>query len=371
MSHQRLHVGVGQAYDVWVGDEADLLARALGAAGASRASKSLLLTDRNVEAAGHADRVSEVLAALGVEVMRLVVSPGEEAKSLSVYHGLLERMAGAGLDRQAWVFALGGGVVGDLAGFLAASYLRGLNWAQLPTSLLAMVDASVGGKTGLNLAAGKNLVGAFWQPRVVVAEVAALASLPEAELRGGAMEMYKHALLVDAPWRREAFHRPGEAAGLRHELPTASWVDLVSANVEVKADVVGRDERESGVRAHLNLGHTLAHALETVTAHRMSHGTAVAYGLVYAALLGQARGWVDWRADVQAVAAWAADQPLPDLPFAELLSAMRQDKKRQDGRLRFVLLREAGRPELVNDVSEQELGAAWSTLLDLFHGGNA
>lgn len=371
MSLRRLRVEAGAAYDAWIGDEPDLLERALRAAGAASASRSLLLTDRHVEAAGHAERVSGVLAGLGLDVVRMVVPPGEEAKALPVYHDLLERMAAAGLDRQAWVFALGGGVVGDLAGFLAASYLRGLSWAQLPTSLLAMVDASVGGKTGLNLAAGKNLVGAFWQPKVVVAEVGALTTLPASELRGGAMEMYKHGLLVDAPWRREVFHQTGQPAGLPSQMPPAAWVELVAANVAVKAEVVGGDEREAGARAYLNLGHTLAHALETVTEHRMSHGTAVAYGLAYAALLGRARGWADWSAEMQAVAAWAVDHPLPDLPFTELLPAMGQDKKRQDGRLRFVLLREPGRPELVSDLSEQELGHAWSTLLGHFNGGSA
>lgn len=369
MSLLRVSVAVEPPYQVWVSDEPEQLGMALRSVGLDRASKVALITDPHIEAAGHVQRIGDVLAAMGTDLLTLKVPAGEEAKSLTVFQRQLETMAAAGLDRQAWVCALGGGVVGDLAGFLAASYLRGLPWVQLPTSLLAMVDASVGGKTGLNLNAGKNLVGAFWQPRLVVADVDTLTTLPAAEIRGGAMEMYKHALLTDAPWRRTAFHRPGAGPGLAEPMASAAWVELVAANVRVKAEVVGSDEREEGARAFLNLGHTLAHALETVTDHAMSHGTAVAYGLSYAALLGRARGWVDWVDDMVAVATWAVDQPLPRLGFPALLAAMGQDKKRQAGRLRFVLLRELGRPELVSDLSESELSRAWSDLLDLFPGG--
>jgi 3-dehydroquinate synthase len=178
-------------------------------------------------------------------------------------------------------------------------------------------------------------------------------------LREGAVELYKHALLVDAPWRAE-FH--GGSFGLTPSLDAARWIALVADGVRVKADVVATDPSERGVRAHLNLGHTLAHALEAATGHAMAHGTAVAYGLAYAALLGHARGLADWRVDAFALARWAADAKLPDVPFAELRAFMARDKKRRGGRVRWVLLERIGHPVVVDDVPEEALVAAWSAL---------
>jgi 3-dehydroquinate synthase len=356
---RRVRVALDPGYDVWVGAGRNVLDTALASIGAERASAVAVITDDRVAAAGHATRVADAWRALGVPVHVLEVAAGEASKSVPVWADLVERLATLGLDRDAWVCAVGGGVVGDLAGFVAASYLRGVPFVQVPTTLLAMVDASVGGKTGLDLAAGKNLVGAFWQPRVVVADVAALATLPHAVLREGAVELYKHALLVDAPWRA-AFH--GGSFGLAPSLDAEAWSALVADGVRVKADVVGADPLERGVRAHLNLGHTLAHALEAATGHAMAHGAAVAYGLVYAALLGYARGFSDWRADAIALARWAADAPLPDVPFDDLRAFMARDKKRKAGRVRWVLLERIGRPVLVDDVPEEALVAGWNAL---------
>jgi len=203
-------------------------------------------------------------------------------------------------------------------------------------------------------------VGAFWQPRAVIADVGALATLPSAVLREGAVELYKHALLVDAPWRA-AFGTP-DAFGLPAELDADAWARLVAHGVRVKAEVVAADPHEAGIRAHLNLGHTLAHALEAATDHAMRHGTAVAYGLAFAAELGAARGWVDWRADAAGLVGWAADAPLPDVPLDTLLGFMARDKKRRHGRLRFVLLEALGNPVVVDDVQPEELARAWETL---------
>ena len=357
---QRVRVAVDPGYDVWVGTGREVLDAALTSVDAGRASAVAVITDDRVAAAGHAARVADAWRALGVPVHVLEVAAGEASKAVPVWAGLLERLATLGLDRDTWVCAVGGGVVGDLAGFVAASYLRGVTFVQVPTTLLAMVDASVGGKTGLDLSAGKNLVGAFWQPRVVVADVAALATLPPGVLREGAVELYKHAVLIDAPWRA-AFHGPA-GFGLHLSLDDGAWAELVADGVRVKADVVAADPLERGVRAHLNLGHTLAHALEAVTHHAMAHGTAVAYGLAYTALLGHARGLADWRADAFALAHWAADAPLPDVPFTELRAFMARDKKRRAGRVRWVLLERLGQPVVVDDVPEEALVTAWSAL---------
>ncbi|MFU8887012.1 MAG: 3-dehydroquinate synthase [Trueperaceae bacterium] len=365
----RVRVALEPAYAVWVGADDDLLPAALADAGAERASRVAIVSDAHVAAAGHATRAAGAWASLGVEAVTLVVPAGEDSKSVAAWADLHARLAAAACDRDTWVCAVGGGVVGDLAGFVAASWLRGVPFVQVPTTLLAMVDASVGGKTGIDLASGKNLVGAFWQPRVVVADTRALATLPPAVLREGAVELYKHALLADAPWR--AAFGPPDAFGLPDDLDDAAWARLVADGIRVKAEVVAADPHEAGVRAHLNLGHTLAHALEAVTGHAMRHGTAVAYGLAFAAELGGTRGWADWRADAAALVGWAADAPLPDVPLDALLAFMARDKKRRGGRLRFVLLADLGRPLVVDDVRPAELARAWEALRARFPGGPA
>jgi 3-dehydroquinate synthase len=362
-----VRVALDPTYDVWVGTGRGLLTAALAGAGAARASRAVIVSDERVAAVGHAARAADAWRALGIETVTFTVPAGETSKSIAVWAGLHARLAAAGCDRDTWVCAVGGGVVGDLAGFVAASWMRGVPFVQVPTTLLAMVDASVGGKTGLDLPEGKNLVGAFWQPRTVIADVGALATLPPTVLREGAVELYKHALLTDAPWR-EAFGTP-DRFGLPADLDAATWAHLVADGVRVKAEVVAADPHEAGVRAHLNLGHTLAHALEAATSHAMRHGTAVAYGLAFVAEIGAARGWADWRPDAAALVGWAADAPLPDVPLDALLGFMARDKKRRAGRLRFVLLEALGRPVVVDDVRPVELDRAWQALRARFPGG--
>jgi 3-dehydroquinate synthetase len=183
VASERVRVALDPGYDVWVGSGPELLTQALRDAGADRAWRAAIVTDARVAAAGHAGRVAAAWRSLGVEPLVFEVAPGEGSKSVEVWADLHARLAHAACDRDTWVCAVGGGVVGDLAGFVAATWLRGVPFVQVPTTLLAMVDAAVGGKTGLDLSSGKNLVGAFWQPRVVVADVDALATLPPAVLR--------------------------------------------------------------------------------------------------------------------------------------------------------------------------------------------
>jgi 3-dehydroquinate synthase len=356
-------------YPLMIGAGADLYPQALATFGAEQASAVALISDAQVASTGHLERVEAGWRTLKIPTLRFIVPAGETSKQISVWAELIEQLAAAGCDRDLWVCAVGGGVVGDLAGFVAASYLRGVALVQVPTTLLAMVDSSIGGKTGLNLRHGKNLVGAFWQPRGVVADVGCLATLPTAVLREGVVELYKHALLHDAPWR------PARRGAHDFILPSVhahtAWIDLVAAAVQVKADVVAQDPHEMGVRAHLNLGHTLAHALEGVTGGAMRHGTAVAYGLLYAALLGRDRGWVDWVAEARALVGWAADAPLPAVDWDALWAFMALDKKRRGGRVRLVLLREFGVPERVDDLSPAQLEGSWLQLRSEVQGGSA
>lgn len=316
-----------------------------------------VVSDTNV-AALHLPALLQALDGAGVETHAYRVPAGEDSKSGERWLELQRAFARDGLDRKAAVVALGGGVVGDLTGFVAATYLRGLPWYQLPTSLLAMVDASVGGKTAIDLPEGKNLVGAFWQPRAVFADVDALATLPEAEIRQGTVEHVKHGLLADARLLdgfEGTFGAGRSPAGL---------AEAVARSVAVKAAIVARDEREAGVRAHLNLGHTLAHGLEAISAHALTHGDAVAYGLHYAALLGAARGLADVTAHTRRLLAWVRPAPLPAVTFGALRPYLARDKKNVGGRQRFVLLREVGDPCIVDDVTPREQERAWASLME-------
>jgi 3-dehydroquinate synthase len=364
---ERVRVALDPGYDVWVGAGPGLLPRALADVGAGRASRAAIVTDDRVAAAGHA-------APRPRRGARSAWSPAARgagrrgSKSVAAWADLHARLAAAACDRDTWVCAVGGGVVGDLAGFVAASWLRGVPFVQVPTTLLAMVDAAVGGKTGLDLPAGKNLVGAFWQPRVVVADVDALATLPPPVLREGAVELYKHALLIDAPWR-DAFRLAGGARGPAADLSPAAWARLVADGVRVKADVVAADPHEAGVRAHLNLGHTLAHALEGATGHAMAprNGRRLRPGVRRAPR--RARGWADWADGGRRLAGWAAAAPLPDVPLDDAARLHGRDKKRRAGRCASCCSRRSAGPVVVDDVRPAELERAWADLRARFPGG--
>ena len=247
------------------------------------------------------------------------------------------------LDRKSFVVALGGGVVGDLAGFVAATYLRGIAFVQVPTSLLAMVDSSVGGKTGVNLPQGKNLVGSFHQPRLVLADIGTLSTLPARELRAGFAEVIKTAAIRDAKffaWLEQHYRQV-------LALEPAAVTRVVRRCCEVKADVVSRDERESGLRAILNFGHTVGHAMEALADyHGVLHGEAVAMGMVCAAELSVKCGGLK-REEAERIRRLIADSRLPialgqGYEWRDLLAAMKLDKKASAGRLRFVLLDRLG-----------------------------
>ena len=262
-------------------------------------------------------------ASLGAPLIEL--ADGEESKRWLAVEELLRRWLEEGLHRGDSVAAVGGGVLTDTVGFAAAVFLRGIDWIAVPTTLLAMVDASVGGKTGVNLLEGKNLVGAFWPPRLVVIDVDTLATLPERELRAGMAEVVKTAWIGDHDLL-------GLVASNREKLSTDRWQELVMRCVAVKAEIVGEDEREAGRRAALNLGHTLGHALEATTGYRrFLHGEAVAWGLHAAARLGARRGLLGSDAANELHATVATLDPLPsiaDIDPESLSAHIAHDKKR-------------------------------------------
>jgi 3-dehydroquinate synthase len=261
----------------------------------------------------------------------------ESAKNLRSVEQITRSLCRAGADRQSLVVAVGGGVVGDVAGFAAATYLRGVKLVHLPTTLVAQVDSSIGGKTGVNLPEGKNLVGAFYPPQLVLTDPELLRTLSDREFRGGLAEVIKHAVIADE--EMFAFLEKAMEKVLRRDPQVLGF--LIPRNVQIKARVVSRDERESGLREILNYGHTFAHALESVTRYRRyQHGEAVAWGMIAAAFLGHELGLT--RADdvsrIVALIRRLGPLPLwPDAPSRVLLNAMRSDKKTRSGVLRFVL----------------------------------
>jgi 3-dehydroquinate synthase len=266
----------------------------------------------------------------------------ESEKKLGTVEKIARSLCRAGADRKSLLLAVGGGVVGDVAGFVAASYLRGVALVHVPTTLVAQVDSSIGGKTGVNLPEGKNLVGAFYPPRLVITDPQLLSSLPEREFRGGLAEVIKHGVIADA--QMFCLLEKDLEKVLRRDRRLLDL--LIPRNVQIKARVVSRDERESGLREILNFGHTFAHALESVTNYRRyQHGEAVAWGMMAAAFLGHEIGLT--RADdvSRIVSLVRRLGPLPSWPRvspATLLNAMRSDKKTRGGVLRFVLVPRIG-----------------------------
>ncbi len=345
-----LQVALGErSYPIHIGegllDDAALFAPHL------RGGRAAVITDSNV-APLYLARVRRALEAGGAQVVAIAVPAGEDSKSWQVLDRVFDELLAARCDRETLVVALGGGVVGDLTGFAAAVYQRGVPFLQVPTTLLAQVDSSVGGKTAINHARGKNMIGAFYQPRAVIADVAALRTLPERELRAGLAEVIKHGLILDEPftaWLEEniarLLNRDAEALG-----------HAVRRCCEIKAEVVAVDERESGRRALLNFGHTFGHAIETGQGYgSWLHGEAVAAGMVMAAELSVRAGMLpasDLRRVQRLIERAGLPVAGPAMALERYLELMAVDKKATRGRVRFVLLESIGRACLRSDLDD-------------------
>ncbi len=293
------------------------------------------------------------LRTAGIDSLIATVPCGEASKALDTVAGLYSRLIEAELHRDDTLIALGGGVVSDTAGFVAATYLRGIEWVVVPSTLLAMVDAGIGGKTAINLPEGKNLVGAFKQPRVVAIDPSLLVSLDDEVLRSGLAEVVKAALIGDMGLL-EALEQHGPPAATE----VAPWTDIVRAAATVKAAVVSSDPEERGARMALNLGHTFAHGLESATHFRLPHGEAVSIGLVAAAMLAERLGLAE-RPLAERLESLLLSLGLPVRYSAgdadDVLAAMSRDKKRRSGGLRFALPRRPGEISLVDNVPLQHV----------------
>ena len=350
MSHmdvQTIEVALGERrYPVWIGR--GLLGDAARWRAYLRGRHALVISNTTV-APLYLERVAQGLE--GLHWSSFLLEDGEAHKSFANVGRALEALATLGATRDACVIALGGGVVGDLAGFAAACWMRGIDFIQMPTTLLAMVDSSVGGKTGVNLPAGKNLAGAFHQPRAVVADIDTLATLPAREYRAGLAEVIKGAAIGDAPFFAW-LEAHADALAARD---TAPLVEAIARKVRYKAGVVARDETEQGERALLNFGHTFGHALETAGGYTtLLHGEAVAIGMLLAARLSERLG-MSAAADTTRLQRLLERLGLPTAMPAgsdpeRLLALMRLDKKNTAGTLRLILWRGIGQAEIVSDV---------------------
>jgi len=303
-----------------------------------------IITDSNV-GKQYARAVFNSLAAAGFKPSLIVVQPGEATKSLKVVQSCFDQLAMQRLERKSFIVALGGGVVGDLAGFLAATYLRGIAFVQVPTTLLAQVDSSVGGKTGVNLKSGKNLVGAFHQPKLVVCDLDTLKTLPDREFRAGLAEVIKNGIIFDAKLFKQ----------LERDLPRLLKRDqtilapVIARCCEIKAEVVGKDETEGGLRAILNFGHTIGHAIENISGYgKYLHGEAISIGQVAAAelsheMLDLPEGDVERIRNLFQRAGLPVRMRLNSSKRQKLLNAMRLDKKVSGGEIKFVLAEKIGK----------------------------
>jgi len=342
-----LKVELGErAYPIHIG--AGLLARAELFAPHLASGRAVIVTNETVGPL-YAARVEQTLAAAGARSFTLVLPDGEAHKDWRSLDRLYEGLLAHGADRKTVIVAVGGGVVGDIAGFAAATYQRGVPFLQVPTTLLAQVDSSVGGKTAINHALGKNMVGAFHQPLAVIADTDTLATLPERELAAGLAEVAKYGFIADVEFLAWI---ESHAAMLRAREP-AALARAIRRSCEIKADIVSRDERESGVRAILNFGHTFGHAIEAAMGYgQWLHGEAVAAGMALAARLSASHGSLpaqDARRIVRLLSVLGLPVEPPAIATAEWLEHMGRDKKNEGGRVTLILLEALGRAAVVRD----------------------
>jgi 3-dehydroquinate synthase len=320
-------------------------------------NRYLIVTDSNV-----ADLVGEdllqLLSGAGLPAHLIIFEAGEESKNLATIEDITRKMVRAGADRKSAVIALGGGVAGDMAAFAASIFMRGIDFIQLPTTYLAQVDSSVGGKTGVNLPEGKNLVGTFYQPRAVFADIGTLATLPQSEIRNGLAEVVKYGMIRDP----ELFSFLEEKWWDVLNLEPHATCHIVKRSCEIKADVVARDELEGGLRRILNFGHTIGHAVEAASGYRIPHGEAVAMGMVAVAKIAASKGIFD-QADLERLVSLLERLGLPTripegISRDEIADGLIHDKKAIGGKVFFVLPTGIGETEITTDVSRDEIMAA-------------
>ena len=352
---ETLRVDLGEnSYDIKF--SADFLGLPKALSDINAPQKLLIVTDTNVNKL-YANDVKALLDDAGYDTAVYAFCAGEQNKNMSSILGICGACVSHKMDRKSMIIALGGGVVGDMAGFAAATYMRGIRFVQVPTTLLSQSDSSVGGKTGIDFEEGKNIIGAFHQPKLVYINVSTLKTLPNEEFISGMGEVIKHGIIRDANF----FDYLKNNANRVKALDCDTLIYMAKTNCAIKADVVMQDEKENGLRAILNFGHTIGHAVESAFNFTKTHGECVGIGMIGAMYIAQKRGMIsiDLLKEAQALMenyGFLIHAQLPD--NKTIWSLMQKDKKKQEGKLKFVLATQKGDVEIVDDITEEEVSLA-------------
>lgn len=360
---EKLSLDFGEnSYNIWFEKDFSNLTDAMKSINAPK--KLLIVTDSNVSNL-YADEVEKLLLDENYDVKTHIFTAGEENKGMDTILGICQACIDHKMDRKSMIIALGGGVVGDMAGFAAAIYMRGIRFVQVPTTLLSQSDSSVGGKTGIDFADSKNILGAFHQPKLVYINVATLKSLPENEFISGMGEVVKHGII----YNKEFFEYLKENSDKVKSLDSETLIKMAKTNCSIKADVVVQDEKESGLRAILNFGHTIGHAVESAFHFKMTHGACVGLGMCAAGYIAFKRGMIS-EATLEEMKSVIS---LYDIPTKagiesaeEVADFMQKDKKKAEGKLKFVLPTEIGKVIITDDVTSDEIYSA----IDYINGRN-
>jgi len=344
-----------RSYDIEIGTSLDRIGERLQGLGFGL--KIAIITNPTIKKR-YGQRVADSLTTAGFQVLSIEIPDGEQYKTLDWANAIYSALLINSFDRKSALVSLGGGVIGDLAGFAAATFMRGVPFVQVPTTLLAMVDSSVGGKTGVNHAMGKNMIGAFYQPRKVLMDLDVLKSLPQAEFLAGMAEVIKYGVIWDASFFESLDRKREKILALDPD----ALSHIIHRSCEIKAEVVSKDEREGGLRAILNFGHTVGHAIETAENYTMRHGEAVAIGMVYASKLAHKTGLCDASVPervVKLIKSYGLPTNLAALSrkpsVTELMDTMQIDKKAEGGKVKFVLPKKIGEVVVTGEWEEQQL----------------
>lgn len=352
---EKLFVDLGEnSYDILFSDSFSGLIPALSDINAPK--KLLIVTDTNVEKL-YADEVKSILTQNGYDTAVYAFEAGEENKSMDKILGICGACMEHGLDRKSMIIALGGGVVGDMAGFAAAIYMRGIDFVQVPTTLLSQSDSSVGGKTGIDFASGKNILGAFHQPKLVYINVSTLKTLPDEQFVSGMGEVIKHGIIRD----KEFFAYLKDNLEKIKALDSETLIKMDKTNCAIKADVVMQDEKENGLRAILNFGHTIGHAVESAHDFKKTHGECVGTGMIAASYIAVKRGLISKSelSEIEAVLTMYGFETRVNIPDNDtVFEIMQKDKKKISGKLKFVLPTKIGEVIQTTDVTRDEIYSA-------------
>lgn len=361
---RKVRVGLGEkSYDIIISTDSQELDNELEQFAANKGySRKVLLIDDSNTAPLYGERIQNILKKVGLDPVEYTIPAGESSKAFKQAEDIYTVAIEHGLDRKSAVFALGGGVVGDLAGFIAATYMRGIGFVQIPTSLLAQVDSSVGGKVAVNHPLGKNLIGAFYQPQAVFMDVNMLSTLPKREISTGLGEIVKYGIIYDKEFFEFLESHKNEAMNLEQE----TAVHMIARSCEIKAAVVSKDEKESGLRAILNFGHTLAHSIEKNTGYTVyNHGEAVGIGMVGAAYISRELGRIsmdEYNKAVKLIGEMGLPLKVEGCNADALYQAIFHDKKTINGHVNWVLMDEIGKVSVTSQVPENVVKEAINSI---------